>query len=152
MGDLLHDPNLFHLNRHSTSVAFFIGLFLAFMPFPGQIFLAALGAFYFRCNLPIAVSLVFITNPFTFIFIYYGTYKLGARIMQLPPRDLSFELSWSWWQTEFLAIWQPFLLGCVLSGLLFGCMGYVCTQWFWRWNVIRKWKKRKQRRHTRVSQ
>ena len=143
MGALLHDPNLFHMNRHSVSVAIFIGLFLAFMPFPGQIIIAAFGAFYFRCNLPIAVSLVFITNPFTFIFIYYGTYKLGVRIMQLPPRDISFELSWTWFQYEFPAIWQPFLLGSVLAGLFFGCFGYVCTQWLWRWNVIRKWNRRK---------
>ena len=141
----LHDPNLFHLNRHSTSVAFFVGLFVAFLPVPGQMFIAALGALLFRCNLPIAVSLVWISNPLTFLFIFFGAYKLGARIMNIPPHNFTFELSWTWVQTEFLTVWQPLLLGCLLSSLFFSCLGYVTIQWLWRWHVTSKWRKRKER-------
>ena len=36
---LVRDPNLLHLNRESVSLAFFIGIFSAFMPLPGQTFL-----------------------------------------------------------------------------------------------------------------
>ena len=58
LGDLLHDPNLFHLNRHSVSVALFWGLFIACLPIPGQMPLAALAALYFRCNLPIISRII----------------------------------------------------------------------------------------------
>lgn len=151
LGALLHDPNLFHLNRHSVSVAFFVGLSVAFLPFPGQMIIAAFGALLFRCNLPIAVSLVWVTNPFTFLFIFIGTYKFGAWIMDLPHRNFTIELSWSWLQTEFLIIWQPLLLGSVLASLFFGCLGYLVIQWMWRWNIVRKLQKRRLRAHNTRS-
>lgn len=142
LGVLLHDPNLFHLNRHSVSVAFFVGLFLAFLPLPGQIPLAALGALLLRCNLPIAITLVWITNPLTFPFIYFGAYMLGARILQTPIRDIHFDWTWSWFETQFPLIWQPLLLGCLIASVFFGALGYVTIQWTWRWHVIQRWKKR----------
>ena len=151
LGALLHDPNLFHLNRHSISVAFFVGLFIAFLPIFGQIPLAAVAAFVFRCNLPIAVTLVWISNPLTFAFIYYGAYRLGARILQIPTIDLSFNFTWEWFKTDFLLIWQPLVLGCVLLSLFFGCLGYVSVQWLWRWHVWRKWRLRKEKRLARQT-
>ena len=144
LGVLLHDPNLFHLNRHSVSVAFFVGLFIAFLPIPGQIPLAAIGAFLFRCNLPIAVALVWISNPLTFPFIFYGTYKLGAWMLQKPYSKFSFELSWTWLKNDFLLIWEPMLLGCLMAGLFFGCVGYLAIQWIWRWHVVTRWRERRQ--------
>lgn len=146
LGVLLHDPNLFHLTRHSVSVAFFVGLFVAFLPILGQIPLAALGALLFRCNLPISVALVWISNPFTFPVIFFATYKLGARLLQLQPRPFHFEMSWSWFGSEFLHIWEPLLLGSVITGLLVACLGYITIQWTWRWHVLQRWQERKQRK------
>ena len=45
LGDKLHDPNLWHLNRRSVAMAFAVGLFGAWIPTPGQMAIAALGAF-----------------------------------------------------------------------------------------------------------
>lgn len=151
LGTLLHDPNLFHLNRHSVSVAFFVGLFLAFMPIPMQVPIAAACALVFHCNLPISLTLVWISNPLTFPFIFFACHKLGARILQLPHREFQFELSLSWLQSEFLLIWQPLVLGCLLSGLFFGSLGYVTIQWSWRWHVVKKWESRKLKRLKRKA-
>lgn len=142
LGVLLHDPNLFHLNRHSVSVAFFAGLFIAFLPVPGQTPLAAVAALLFRCNLPIAMALVWVSNPLTFPVIFFGAYKLGAWMLQVPYGHFTFELSWEWLKNDFLRIWQPLILGCVISGLFFGTLGFLIIQWTWRWHVISRWQAR----------
>ena len=56
----LHDPNLWHLNRHSVSVAAFVGVFVAFIPVPMQMLIAAAGAIWLRCNITLAVALVWL--------------------------------------------------------------------------------------------
>ena len=65
LGDWVFEPNLWHINRYSVSMAFFVGLSLAFVPVPGQMLIAALAAVVLRCNLPLSVGLVWITNPLT---------------------------------------------------------------------------------------
>lgn len=148
LGVLLHDPYLFHLNRHSVSVAVFVGLFTAFLPIPGQVPLAALGALVFRCNLPISIALVWVTNPLTYPFVLYAAYKLGAAILQVHEQQFAIEMSWQWLQSEFLNIWQPLLLGSIIASILFGCLGYLTVQWSWRWHVIQRWNERKILRRT----
>ena len=65
LGDRLHDPILWHLNRRSVAKAFAIGLFFAWVPLPTQMAMSAAVAFYFRAHLAISVALVWITNPLT---------------------------------------------------------------------------------------
>ncbi len=146
MSHLLHDPNLFHLNRHSVSGAFFIGLFTAFLPILGQMPLAALLALICRVNLPIAVALVWISNPVTIPPIFYATYELGRWLLDSPSIEFTLEFSWEWFSTEFTNLWQPLVVGSLLCGVVFGGLGYISIQLFWRWHVLRNWEKRKRRR------
>lgn len=152
LGDLLHDPNLFHLTRHSVSVAFLLGLFICFLPIPGQMPLAATAALLARCNLPLTVALVWLSNPFTFPVIFYAAYKVGAWMLGRPPAHFSFDLSWEWFSTGFLVIWKPLVLGCLTFGILSGLGGYFIIQWFWRWHVADRWKQRKRRRARSTEQ
>lgn len=146
MGKLLDDPNLFHLNRYSVSVAFFAGIFLSFVPIPGQIIMASLAALTLRCNLPITVALIWISNPITIPFIFYGTYKLGIWMLGREHSEFHFELSWQWLTTTFPDMWEPLVLGCLTTGLVCGALGYFIVHWFWRWHVIDRWKERKRKR------
>ena len=143
LGDLLHDPNLFHLNRHSVSVAFFVGFFCAFLPLPGQMAIAAAAALMFRCNLPLASALVWVSNPLTIPPMFYAAYEFGRWILNTPSVEFTIEFSWQWVTNELGMIWQPLLVGSLLSGLVFGALGYITLQLFWRWNVVNSWKKRK---------
>ena len=147
LGWLLEEPNLFHLNRHSVSTAMFVGLFICFLPIPGQIPLAAVAAFIFRCNLPISMALVWISNPFTFPILFFATYKLGVWMLDMPATHFTFELSWHWLTNGFLHIWEPLLLGCLSTGLLLGALGYLIVNWTWRWHVLDRWKRRKEKRY-----
>jgi len=151
LGALIHDPNLFHLNRHSVSVAVFIGVLVAFLPILGQMPVAALLALVLRANLPISVLLCWITNPVTIPPIFYLTYEIGRLILQAPPLAFHVELSWDWFAGEFLQIWKPLLLGSIITGLVLACLGYLTMQAYWYWNVMHNWEKRKQPRFLRAQ-
>jgi uncharacterized protein len=149
LGDWIYASNLWHLNRYSASMAFFVGLFVAFMPIPAQIVVAAVMAVLLRCNLPLAVSLVFVTNPVTMGPLFFMAYEIGALIIDVPVKDVEFELSIYWLTTSLAAIWRPFLLGCLLCGLFFGCLGYFVISLLWRWHVVTQWQTRKRLRERR---
>src|SRR3546814_2139222 len=88
LGSLLHDPNLWHLNRHSVARAMAVGLFAAFLPIPLQMLLAAALAITVRGNLPIAVSLVWLTNPLTIPAVFFCSYQSCACLLVVPSRSL----------------------------------------------------------------
>jgi len=146
LGKLLHDPNLWHLNRRSVSKAFFVGLFCAFVPVPFQMLLGAIGAVILRCNMPISVGLVWVTNPVTMLPIFSGAYVLGAFILGVPQSEFEPEFSWDWFATGLSDGLQPFLLGCFICGVVFGVVGYMGMQLFWRWHIVTAWKERSSKR------
>lgn len=151
LGKLLHDPNLFHLNRHSVSAAVFVGVFVAFLPILGQMPVAAVLALLLRCNLPLSVLLCWISNPITFTPLFFATYELGRWILQLPPQQFSFELSLEWFAEGFQQIWKPLLTGSLITGLVLGTLGYLAMQAFWYWHVMDSWEKRKTRRRNKIN-
>ncbi len=144
-GTLLHDPNLWHLNRHSVSGAFAVGLFVAMIPIPFQMVVAAAFAIFTRVNLPIAASLAWVTNPFTVGPMFYFAYKVGAWILGVETRSFNFELSFEWLMGELGAIWAPFLLGCLIMGLILAVAGYISIRLLWRLHVAQYLKKRRLR-------
>jgi uncharacterized protein (DUF2062 family) len=143
-GGLLHDPNLWHLNRHSASGAFAVGLFMAFIPIPFQMVLAAGAAILFRVNLPISVSLVWITNPITIPPMFIFAYKIGTLIIGEQGNGAPAEFSIDWLYNGGLdTIWLPFLVGCVACSAVSALLGYSLILWIWRWHAIEKWKNRR---------
>lgn len=145
-GKLLHDPNLLHLNRRSVSSAFAVGLFMAFVPVPFQMLLAAAAAIIVRCNLPIAVGLVWISNPVTIPPMFYFCYLVGAAILGGEHEPFQFELSWKWLMEGLGAIWEPFLLGCAVVGIISALLGYFTIRLVWRLHIISLIKERKLRK------
>lgn len=145
LGTLIHDPNLFHLNRRSVSVAVFWGLLIGFLPIPGHTPAAAVAALLVRCNLPLTMALVWVNNPITLPFILYIFYQLGRFVLQIEPIS-SLEFSWHWLASQFSLIWRPILTGSILGGLTLGGLGYFICNFMWRLNVKRKWLARCKRR------
>ncbi len=146
-GKLLHDANLWHLNRHSASGGFAVGLFMAFVPLPFQMVMAAAAAILFRVNLPISVALVWITNPITIPPMFYFAYWLGTQILGTPPQVEAFQFSLEWLEHGGLnEIVLPLLVGSLICALLSSVTGYCLILWIWRWRVIEKWKLRRHRR------
>ncbi len=145
-GALLHDPNLWHLNRRSVSGAFAVGLFMAFVPMPFQMIPAAALAILFRVNLPISAALVWLTNPVTMTPVFYFCYNLGAWLLDTPVHTVEFEITWEWISTELVRIWKPFLFGSFLVASASAIIGFFGMRALWRWHVIRDWERRKEKR------
>ena len=67
---------------HRIALGVSIGLFAAYLPPLGIHILAALIlSFLLRANKFVAVTFVWLSNPFTFVFIYYPNYLMGRVAM-----------------------------------------------------------------------
>jgi uncharacterized protein len=130
---------LWHMNRHTTARAFFVGMFAAFMPMPMQMFLAAAMALKFKANLPISVLLVWLSNPFTYVPVFYFSYRVGLIFVGTPINYADFIVDWDF----FHSIWQPLLIGSLINGLVFGMVFYLGVLLFWRIYIVAKYKKRR---------
>lgn len=144
LGERLHDPNLWHLNRHSVSLAFAVGLFFAWVPTPTQMAMAAAVALFIRANLPVSVALVWITNPITMPPLFYFAYRVGIWLLNKPQFVGEFSLDTVF--SSMADIGGPFLFGCLVLGITCSSLGYFGMKAFWRWNVIRHWEARKKAR------
>lgn len=144
-GDLIHNGNLWHLNRRSVAKAFAVGLFFAFIPVPFQMVLSAGVAIIVHANLPLSIALVWITNPLTMPAIFYFCYLVGTWVLGAPQKEFVFEASWQWVVDSLSTIGPSFLLGCAICAVSFGILGYFGIQWLWRHSVSQEWKKRSKR-------
>ncbi|MDO6562487.1 DUF2062 domain-containing protein [Amphritea sp. 1_MG-2023] len=149
LGSHIHDPNLWHLTRTSVSRAFFVGLFCAFIPLPSQMLMAALASLFVRSNLPISVSLVWLTNPLTIPPMFYFAYWIGTQIIGVDMMAIDFEVSLEWLKAELDHIWLPLLVGSLICSLVSGTLGYLLMQRFWVWHVNKSWRNRKGGRFAR---
>lgn len=144
-GNLLHNANLWHLNRHSVAKAFAVGLFFAFVPVPFQMVLAAGTAIIVHANLPLSIALVWLTNPLTMPFIFYACYLVGVWVLAVPEQDFTFHASWQWVLDSLSTIGPAFLVGCGVLALTFSILGYCAIQALWRYKTIKAWKNRTHR-------
>ena len=150
-GRLLHDPNLWHLNRHSVAGGLAIGLFLAFMPMPFQMIPAAALAILLRVNLPMALAGVWVSNPLTMAPMLYFQYRMGKLLMGERIRETGFEPTLQWFWAELTLIWQPLLLGSTLCGIVAALAGYGFIHLLWRINIRRHLRRRKEKRAARAD-
>ena len=155
-GPRLRDPNIWHINRASVAGGLAAGLFVAILPLPAHMLIAAAAAILLRVNLPIAVASVWVSNPLTMAPQFFFQYKLGAWILHEGVRgdvafvnpQAHFEPTLSWLTTEFAKIWAPLLLGSLIVAVVAAAIGYFGIQWLWRLHVVRAWEKRRVARRT----
>lgn len=136
------DPRLWSLQRRTVTPAFGAGLAICFVPLPIHIPLAALVAIFCRIHIPTIMVTLILVNPFTVVPAYLLAYKVGVIVTDAPPLAFQFELSWDWLAKGLGPIWKPFLVGCAVTGSLFGLVGYVLLDVLWRYNVRKRYRER----------
>ncbi len=115
------------------------------VPLPSQMILAAGVAIIIRCNLPISVALVWITNPLTMGPMFYFAYKLGNWMLGMPVNHMEFEASFDWITEQMSIIWKPFLLGCFTLGTISGLAGFAIMRLLWRLHIVQYMKEKKRK-------
>lgn len=136
-------PDLWHLHREPVSRGFAVGLFWMSIPMPWQMLPSAITAVLLRANLPLSLSLVWISNPITMPPIFYFNYSVGTWILgQKAQESLGFEMTWHWISVTLGELWMPLYLGSFVVGALLAAASYFGVQLFWRFHVGRSWKAR----------
>jgi hypothetical protein len=131
-------PSLWTFRTSAVIPALYAGSILSLCPVYGiQIPVAVLLAFWLRANLPVLVALQAITNPLTFLPIYYADYQIGRIIVSLfqieTPHLNIHELKaffvafedglWAQNFTYAVEIWALMMLGgCVLGTFMGGVL------------------------------
>ena len=145
-GDLRGDRNLWAFNRNSVSLAVGIGIFCAFLPMPFETVVAIFLAIMWRANLPISITMVWVSNPITWVPLYTPCYLLGARILQLDPVPIEkiglLSLGW-----HYVALW----MGCLIIGITLGIGSRFVIDWLWRLQVRSEWRERRRHRMARKA-
>lgn len=141
LGEMFADPNLWHINRRSLAGAAFIGVFVGLLPIPMQMALAALLSVQFRCNLPLSVVLVWLSNPLTYVPIFYFAYRIGAWVLGMAPSP-PHGIDVTWFIQQLVPLWVGSLVCASIAGLL----SYGAVHLFWRVAIIRSWHLRARRR------
>ncbi len=145
LGEMIFEPNLWHFNRHSVSNAALIGLFCCFLPIPFQMIPCVLLCVLARCNVPLAIALVWTSNPVTMPPMMYFAYKVGAALLGQSSQIVSIDLSLEWLSAQLAVVWQPLLLGSLVCGIASGIVGFIVVRLYWRWRVSRHWKQSRAR-------
>ncbi len=135
------------INRRSISKALLVGLFFGFIPMPMQMLAVVLMIPLIRFNVPLGVSIVWITNPITMPFIFYGELIVGDIITFNPiTQDLDFMINlftMNWFSMAFISklmeIVVPMYIGALFCAVVFAVSGYYLVRYFW-WKSVHQEK------------
>jgi len=113
----LMNPAIWHLNRRSAAGGAAVGLFVSWLPLPLQMVVAAVLAVILRVHVPVAVVMVWFTNPLTVV-----------------PQQAGF------------AAWPTLLTGCVFLAMVSAVLGYYAMLGCWRLSARVRWRQRQLKR------
>ena len=145
-GERLAESQLWSLNRRSITVAFGVGIGVSFIPLPVHLLLVVLAAIIWRLNVAVGIAGCYIVNPLTMVPVYYAAYRVGAWLLRYRPRHFEFHPNWNWLEHGLGPAWKPFLLGCLVCGLVGGFGGRILLEVVWRTATLRRYHARKERR------
>ncbi len=113
----------FGINRRSVTRGVGIGLFWGFIPMPMQMLAVIATTPFLKFNVPIAISMVWLSNPFTMPPMYYMEYLTGNFILGNEGIQ-NIQMTVEWFKTNIGDIFVPLYVGTafysiVVSGLIY---------------------------------
>ncbi len=135
---LLTHPVYFSANRRSVSGGVALGLFFGLLPIPGQTALAIIGALLLRVNLPLAALSVWVSNPLTFLPLFYFAYRIGAILVGIPVEPVPPEGALAWLTHEI----RPLIYGSLLMATSAASIAYLTISTVWHVLTLRRYRSR----------
>ncbi len=118
------------INRKSISRGVLIGLFIGFIPMPMQMLAVIAFIPFFKFNVPIAISMVWLSNPITMPFMYYMEYQTGNFILGREGLE-NIELTLDWFSNNLDNIMLPLYVGTAPYSLFVSTLIYYIINALW---------------------
>jgi len=133
-------------NRKMVSKAVFIGIFIAFIPMPLQMLLVIAMMPFFKFNVPIAISMCWLSNPFTMPPMYYIEYLTGTFFLGSKPLEV--EMTLEWFRQNLDDIFIYLYTGSFFYSIVGSISAYFLVNYIWRGSVERDKKLNRNDRNT----
>jgi uncharacterized protein (DUF2062 family) len=142
-------PQYFSTNRRMISRGVLLGLFIAFIPMPMQMATVLLFVPFFRFNVPIALAMCWLSNPFTMPPMYYMEYLTGSFFLGIEPEPV--ELTLEWFKDNLDKIFIPLYFGTALYSIFGSLAGYWAVNHFWKESVHKEKATKKKNREENLT-
>ena len=140
------DPKLWRMHHESVARGAALGIFWAFVLPVAQILVAAASCVWCRANIPVAVGMTLVTNPFTIGFWLWLAYKVGSLGLDAPPPLPFKQISESGGIMAYLeSIGAPAILGMGMFAVGGALAAYALVKITWRLQFLVKHKNRASR-------
>lgn len=123
--------HLWDFEKDSVVKAIALGVACAWIPLPFHTIIAVFIAILIDCNIPLVAIAIWVANPITMPFMYYSAYILGDFLLNIHKLSFKFHLSIKDVLEVLHEVWEPFILGCFLLGLISGVSTYLFIQSIW---------------------
>ncbi|BBG66406.1 hypothetical protein NNO_1703 [Hydrogenimonas sp.] len=130
------------VNRKSVTKALLVGIFIAFIPMPFQMLAVLAVSPFIRFNIPIAISMVWLSNPITMPPMYYMEYLTGTWLLGMEPLH-DVQMTMEWFQSHLDDIFIPLYVGTFFYSVTVSVAVYALVNWLWVRSVNRERKAKK---------
>jgi len=137
-------PEYFGVSRRAVTRGVLVGLFWGFIPMPMQMLAVILTTPFIRFNVPIAIAMVWLSNPLTMPAMYYMEYLTGNFLLGREGLH-DVELSIDWFTEHMEDIFVPLYVGTAFYSIVVSFLIYLLINWLW----IRSVKKEKHLKETK---
>lgn len=118
------------VNRRMITRGVAVGLFWAFIPMPMQMLAVIATTPFIRFNVPIAISMVWLSNPLTMPFMYYMEYLTGNFLLGRDGID-DIKLTMEWFSANIGDIFVPLYVGTAFYSIVVTGIIYVLLNRLW---------------------
>ena len=120
----------FGTNRRSMTRGIAIGWFWGSIPMPMQMAGVMLVTPFMKFNVPIAIAVVWLSNPLTYPPIFYGEYLIGNLLLGRESIE-GIELTMQWFQSHWGQIATSLYVGAFFVATVFNLIVYLLVNWLW---------------------